>query len=83
MRLITVRPPNCASTSPTFMPSASLTPCARPTRRGKVGRFTSSSSPEATPSLASKALDASRKLMRSSAGATWLVKNTMLIRPTR
>ncbi len=31
--------------------------------------------------LLTRALDASRKLMRSSAGLTWLVKNTMLIRP--
>ncbi|KAG1473623.1 hypothetical protein G6F54_014354 [Rhizopus delemar] len=83
MRLITVRPPSCASTSATLMPSASLTTWARPTSRGKVGRLMSSSSPDATPSFSSRALEASRKLMRNRAGATWLVKNTMLIRPTR
>ncbi|MNT10171.1 hypothetical protein D3C72_1449860 [compost metagenome] len=83
MRLITVRPPSCVSTSATRLPSASLTTWARPTRRGSVGRFCSSPSPGVAPSFSSSALDASRRLMRRSAGATWLVKKTMLIRPTR
>jgi len=83
MRLTAVRPPSLASTSATLMAPASLTTCARPTSRGSVGMLASSPSPAATPSFSSIALDASRRLMRSSAGATWLVKNTMLMRPTR